>query len=149
MLGIKSNLVQVSASNIHFLGSKPYSDLPRYIRQFDVCVLPWRENNTFTGYGSAIKVREYLATGKPVVMAPLFEYLETPGLRFYGGAQQFIEQVESALAHDTPRLAAQRQAAVKDGTWDARADQLAKLIRELLHRAAERKEAPCELYSRT
>jgi glycosyltransferase involved in cell wall biosynthesis len=149
MLGIKSNLVQVSASNIHFLGSKPYSDLPRYIRQFDVCVLPWRENNTFTGYGSAIKVREYLATGKPVVMAPLFEYLETPGLRFYRGAQQFIEQVEAALAHDTPALAAQRQAAVKDGTWDARADQLARLIHDLLHLAAERKEAPCELYSRT
>ena len=102
MLGIKSNLVQVTAPNIHFLGSKPYSELPRYIRQFDVCVLPWRESNTFTGYGSAIKVREYLATGKPVVMAPLFEYLETPGLRFYRGVQQFIEQVEAALANDTP-----------------------------------------------
>ena len=70
MLGLRSNLVRVSAPNIHFLGSKPYRDLPRYIGQFDVCVLPWRETNTFTSYGSAIKVREYLATGKPVVMAP-------------------------------------------------------------------------------
>jgi glycosyltransferase involved in cell wall biosynthesis len=149
MLGIKSNLVQVTAPNIHFLGSKPYSELPRYIRQFDVCVLPWRESNTFTGYGSAIKVREYLATGKPVVMAPLFEYLETPGLRFYRGVQQFIVQVEAALADDTPVLATQRQAVVKDGTWDARARQLAALILELLRETAERKEAPCELYSRT
>ena len=149
MLGIKSNLVQVTAPNIHFLGSKPYSELPRYIRQFDVCVLPWRESNTFTGYGSAIKVREYLATGKPVVMAPLFEYLETPGLRFYQGAGQFIEQVEAALASDTPALAAQRQAVVKEGTWDARARQLAELIHGLLQTASERKEAPCELYSRT
>jgi glycosyltransferase involved in cell wall biosynthesis len=148
MLGIKSNLVQVSAPNIHFLGAKPYSELPRYIRQFDVCVLPWRESNTFTGYGSAIKVREYLATGKPVVMAPLFEYLETPGLRFYHGAEQFIEQVEAALRNDTPALAAERQAAIKDGTWDARAAQLARLIHERLH-PAERREAPCELYSRT
>jgi glycosyltransferase involved in cell wall biosynthesis len=149
MLGIKSNLVQVTAPNIHFLGSKPYSELPRYIRHFDVCVLPWRESNTFTGYGSAIKVREYLATGKPVVMAPLFEYLETPGLRFYRGAGQFIEQVEAALASDTPALAAQRQAVVKDGTWDARARQLAGLIHGVLQGASERKEAPCELYSRT
>ena len=75
LLGLKSNLVRISAPNIHFLGSKPYSSLPRYIRQFDVCVLPWRANNAFTSYGSAIKVREYLATGKPVVMAPLYEYL--------------------------------------------------------------------------
>jgi glycosyltransferase involved in cell wall biosynthesis len=132
LLGLKSNLVRVSAPNIHFLGSKPYSDLPRYIRQFDVCVLPWRETNTFTSYGSAIKVREYLATGKPVVMAPLYEYLQTPGLRFYRGAQEFIAQVEAALLDDSPTLAAQRQAVVKDGTWDARSSQLAALIQSLL-----------------
>jgi glycosyltransferase involved in cell wall biosynthesis len=155
LLGLKSNLVRITAPNIHFLGSKPYSELPRYIRQFDVCVLPWREQNTFTGYGSAIKVREYLATGKPVVMAPLYEYLETPGLRFYCGTQQFIEQVESALGNDTLAAAAQRQAVVKDGTWDERACQLAELILSLLrgqpyfHPAAEQKEVPCALYSRT
>jgi glycosyltransferase involved in cell wall biosynthesis len=155
LLGLKSNLVRITAPNIHFLGSKPYSELPRYIRQFDVCVLPWRESNTFTGYGSAIKVREYLATGKPVVMAPLYEYLETAGLRFYRGTQQFIEQVEAALTSDTPAAAAQRQAVVKDGTWDARARQLAKLIHSLLqgqpysHPAVEGKEVPCALYSRT
>jgi glycosyltransferase involved in cell wall biosynthesis len=132
MLGLKSNLIRVTAPNIHFLGAKPYTALPRYIRQFDVCVLPWRETNTFTSYGSAIKVREYLATGKPVVMAPLYEYLETPGLRFYRGTQEFIAQIEAALEEDTPALAAQRQAVVKDGTWDERARQLAALINSLL-----------------
>ena len=132
LLGLRSNLVRVSAPNIHFLGSKPYSSLPRYIRQFDVCVLPWRETNTFPSYGSAIKVREYLATGKPVVMAPLYEYLQTPGLHFYRGAQEFIAQVEAALREDSPALAAHRQAVVKDGTWDVRASQLAALIQSLL-----------------
>src|SRR5580692_2181636 len=132
LLGIQSNLVRIAAPNIHFLGSKPYSELPAYIRQFDVCVLPWRESNTFTGYGSAIKVREYLATGKPVVMAPLYEYLETPGLRFYRGTNEFIEQVEAALAEDTATMAAKRQEVVKEGTWDQRASQLATLINSLL-----------------
>ena len=132
LLGLKSNLVRVSAPNIHFLGSKPYRNLPQYIQQFDVCVLPWRETNTFTSYGSAIKVREYLATGKPVVMAPLYEYLQTAGLRFYCGTQEFIAQVEAAMEKDTPELAAQRQAVVKDGTWDERASQLAALIHSLL-----------------
>jgi glycosyltransferase involved in cell wall biosynthesis len=132
LLGLKSNLVRVSAPNIHFLGSKPYRNLPQYIQQFDVCVLPWRETNTFTSYGSAIKVREYLATGKPVVMAPLYEYLQTPGLRFYRGTQEFIAQVEAAMEKDTPALATQRQAVVKEGTWDERASQLAALINSLL-----------------
>jgi glycosyltransferase involved in cell wall biosynthesis len=132
LLGLKSNLVRISAPNIHFMGSRPYRDLPRFIRQFAVCVLPWRESNTFTSYGSAIKVREYLATGKPVVMAPLYEYLQTPGPRFYRGTGEFIAQVEAALEEDTPSLAAQRQAVVKDGTWDERARQLAALINSLL-----------------
>ena len=132
LLGLKSNLVRISAPNIHFLGSKSYEDLPRYVRQFDVCVLPWRENNVFTSYGSAIKVREYLATGKPVVMAPLYEYLPMPGLRFYSGADEFIAQIEAALQDDSPILAAQRQDIVKDGTWDQRARQLAALLNSLL-----------------
>jgi glycosyltransferase involved in cell wall biosynthesis len=132
LLGLKSNLVRVAAPNIHFLGSKPYRNLPQYIQQFDVCVLPWRETNAFTSYGSAIKVREYLATGKPVVMAPLYEYLQTPGLRFYRGAQEFMTQVETAMKEDTPALAAQRQAVVKEGTWDERASQLAALVHSLL-----------------
>jgi glycosyltransferase involved in cell wall biosynthesis len=133
LLGLRSNLVKVAAPNLHFLGSKPYQDLPQYIRHFDICVLPWRETNAFTSYGSAIKVREYLATGKPVVMAPLYEYLQNPGLRFYRGTQEFIAQVEAALATDTPALAAQRQATVKHGTWDARAAELATLIHSLLN----------------
>jgi hypothetical protein len=95
-------------------------------------VLPWRENNVFTSYGSAIKVREYLATGKPVVMAPLYEYLQTPGLRFYRGTREFIAQVEAALQEDSLSLGARRQAVVKDGTWDERARQLAALIHALL-----------------
>jgi glycosyltransferase involved in cell wall biosynthesis len=132
LLGLKSNLVRISAPNIHFLGSRSYEDLPRYVRQFDVCVLPWRENNVFTSYGSAIKVREYLATGKPVVISPLYEYLQTPGLRFYRGPDEFIAQIEAALQEDSPSLAAQRQTMVKDGTWDQRASQLAALINSLL-----------------
>jgi glycosyltransferase involved in cell wall biosynthesis len=132
LLGLKSNLVKISAPNVHFLGSKPYRDLPRYVRHFDVCVLPWRQANTFTSYGSAIKVREYLATGKPVVISPLYEYLNTPGLRIYRSTEEFISHIESAMGSDTAELAAQRQAVVRDCTWDARARQLAALIDSVL-----------------
>ena len=57
--------------NVHFLPPVLYDELPRYATGFDVCVLPWETEQAFTSYGSAIKVREYLATGKPVVIAPL------------------------------------------------------------------------------
>jgi glycosyltransferase involved in cell wall biosynthesis len=129
MIGLKSNLVEISSPNVHFLGSKPYGDLPKFIRHFDVCVLPWKQTNEFTSYGSAIKVREYLATGKPVIISPLYEYLRTPGVRIYRSVDEFIRHVEEALNEKDPSLKHARQAVVRDTTWDIRAREVAKLIR--------------------
>jgi len=131
-IGAKSNVVQVSAPNIHFLGPKPYSELPRYYRHVDVCVLPWNQHNVFTSYGSAIKVREYLATGKPAVISPLYEYLNMPGVKIYRSVDEFIELVAKALACDTPRDRQLRQDAVRNCTWDVRAKEVASLFRRLL-----------------
>jgi glycosyltransferase involved in cell wall biosynthesis len=131
-IGSKSKVVQLSAPNIHFLGPKPYSELPRYYRHVDVCVLPWDQKNVFTSYGSAIKVREYLATGKPVVISPLYEYLHTPGVKIFRSKDEFIELVAEALACDTPRERQLRQDAVRHCTWDARAREVASLFRRLL-----------------
>jgi glycosyltransferase involved in cell wall biosynthesis len=131
-IGSKSNVIQVSAPNIHFLGPRPYSELPRYYRHIDVCVLPWNQKNAFTSYGSAIKVREYLATGKPVVISPLYEYLQTPGVRIYRSIDEFIRLVDEALSCDTPRERQLRQDAVRDCTWDVRAREVASLFRRLL-----------------
>lgn len=131
-IGAKSNVVQLTAPNIHFLGSKPYSELPRYYNHIDVCVLPWVQHNTFTNYGSAIKVREYLATGKPVVISPLYEYLKTPGLKIYRSVEEFISLVDEALVSDKPGDRQTRQNAVRDCTWDVRAREVATLLRRLL-----------------
>ncbi len=131
-IGGKSNVFQLSGPNIHFLGQKPYAELPRYYRHIDVCVLPWNQENAFTGYGSAIKVREYLATGKPVVISPLYEYLKTPGVSIYRTIDEFIAMVENGLTADTPEARRLRQDAVRDCTWDVRARQVASLFRGLL-----------------
>ncbi len=131
-IGSKSNAVKLSAPNIHFLGPKPYAELSRYYNHIDVCVLPWDQKNVFTNYGSAIKVREYLATGKPVVISPLYEYLHTPGLRIYRSIDEFILLVAEALACDTPHDRQSRQDAVRGCTWDVRAREVASLFRRLL-----------------
>lgn len=124
--------------NVHFIPPVPYADLPRYAAGFDVCVLPWDTEHAFTSYGSAIKVREYLATGKPVVISPLPEYERLDGiLRIARSRDQFIEYIEDALAEDDPEKAAARQAAVRDGTWHARAEWVSGLIeKEISNQAA-------------
>lgn len=132
LIGGKSNLVRFNSPNFHYVGPKPYSDLPRYLRHIDVCVLPWSQGNVFTSYGSAIKVREYLATGKPVVISPLYEYLETPGVRVYRTADEFIAAVEDSLLNETLADRAFRQSVVRNCTWDVRAREVGELIKKLL-----------------
>jgi glycosyltransferase involved in cell wall biosynthesis len=122
-----------SLSNVHYLGSKPYSLMPRYAAAFDVCVLPWVTDNEFVNYGSAIKVREYLASGKPVVITPLYEYEPLDGiLRVSRGMDDFIAKVEDALTNDSQEKQKARQLAVKDATWDARAAEVSEDIEALL-----------------
>ena len=133
-IGNKSRGVEVeSLPNTHFLPAVPYDELPRYAAGFDVCVLPWETERAFTSYGSAIKVREYLATGLPVVISPLPEY-EPMGdvLRIARSREDFLRLVEDALAESDPEAPLRRQRAVEGGTWDARAEWVSGLVEEAL-----------------
>ena len=133
-IGNKSRGVDIEAlPNTHFLPPVPYQELPRYAAGFDVCVLPWDTAHSFTSYGSAIKVREYLATGLPVVISPLPEY-EAMGnvLRIARSGDDWFRLLEEALTEKDPALAQARQAAVADGTWDARAEWVSTLIENAL-----------------
>jgi len=119
--------------NTHFLSPVAYNDLPRYAAGFDVCVLPWETEQAFTSYGSAIKVREYLATGKPVVISPLPEYEPMSDvLRIARTRDDFMKLVEDALQETDPEAPARRQAAVASGTWDARAEWVSELIEKII-----------------
>jgi glycosyltransferase involved in cell wall biosynthesis len=119
--------------NVHFLPPVAYDELPRYAAGFDVCVLPWETEQAFTSYGSAIKVREYLATGKPVVIAPLPEYEAMKDvLRIARSREDFLALVEEALEERGEEMARARQASVVHGTWDARAEWVSDLIEKAI-----------------
>ncbi len=133
-VGLRASPLDIeSLANVHYLGSKPYSSMPQLAAAFDVCVLPWVTDNEFVNYGSPIKVREYLATGKPVVITPIYEYERLDGiLRVSRGYDDFIAKVEDALNHDSGDKREARQQAVKESTWDARAEEVSEAIAALL-----------------
>lgn len=135
-IGNKSRGLDIEGlPNTHFLPPVPYPELPKYAAGFDVCVLPWETEQSFTSYGSAIKVREYLATGKPVVISPLPEYEPMKDvLRIARTRSDFIALVDEALREDDPQASQKRQASVAGGTWDARAEWVSSLIDEVLSR---------------
>ena len=133
-IGNKSRGVEIEAlPNTHFLPPVPYQQLPHYAAGFDVCVLPWDTAHSFTSYGSAIKVREYLATGLPVVISPLPEYESmSEVLRIARSHDDWFRLVGEALNERDLAAARARQAAVSGGTWDARAEWVSGLIETTL-----------------
>jgi glycosyltransferase involved in cell wall biosynthesis len=135
-IGNKSRGVEIeSLTNTHFIPPVPYEELPHYAAGFDVCVLPWDTEMAFTSYGSAIKVREYLATGKPVVISPLPEYEPMSDvLRIARSRDDFFRLVDEALSETGGDTKKRRQLTVKDGTWEARAEWVSTLIEETLSR---------------
>jgi glycosyltransferase involved in cell wall biosynthesis len=134
LVGLRASPLDIeSLENVHYLGSRPYASMPSYAAAFDVCVLPWVTDNRFVAYGSPIKVREYLATGKPVVITPIYEYEPLDGiLRVSRGYDDFIAKVEDALNNDSMDKRETRQLAVRRATWDARAEQVSSAIETLL-----------------
>jgi len=53
-------------SNVYFLGAKPHTDLPKYIQNWNVAILPF-VNNKQIQMCNPLKLREYLASGTPIV----------------------------------------------------------------------------------
>lgn len=134
LMGLKTSRLTIEdLPNVHYLGSKRYAELPDYAAQFDACVLPWVTDNDFVSHGSPIKVREYLATGKPVVITPLYEYERLDGiLRIARGYDDFIAKVEDALTRDSESQKQARQQSIRDATWDKRAEEVSREIALLL-----------------
>lgn len=88
------------AANIHYLGAKAYGELPAYLGNWDVALLPFARNAA-TRFISPTKTPEYLAGGKPVVSTPITDvvrhYGDKPGVLIAGTADSFVLAVDQAL----------------------------------------------------
>lgn len=121
-------------SNLHFLGARPYSALPNYLKGLDVCVIPFRDNAISRG-ASPLKLYEYLAAGKAVVSVPYFHDLHQFGdLALTARAvDEWRDALSAALAEaHCPKRVAQRMQSVAEHSWEARAGKVLQVLRRLL-----------------
>lgn len=116
--------------NVKLLGERPYDDLPRLVRDWDVFLIPFKRV-PLTEATNPVKVYEMLATGKPVVAVGLPELVplaESGLIRIASDSAAFAATVEAALAEDDPASALARQAFAKENTWQSRFETLAEAI---------------------
>ncbi len=121
--------------NIHLVGPQPYDSLPGWARAFDVAIIPYRQNQQVRN-ANPLKLREYLATGKPVVSVPAPEVGNFGALVHVAPDRSaFLCAIELALASDSPALAGQRMAAVAAMSWEQRVHDTLAQVQRLWHAA--------------
>jgi len=94
------------ASNIHYLGSKSYDQLPSYLSGWDAAMIPFARNES-TRYISPTKTPEYLAGGVPVVSTSIQDVVTPYGrenlVYIADEPAEFINGIEWALLNkDNP-----------------------------------------------
>ena len=88
------------APNLHYLGPKPYADLPAYAAHWSAGLMPFAINAS-TRFISPTKTPEYLAAGLPVVSTPIADvvaqYGRCDGVRI-ASADGFAQALDQVLA---------------------------------------------------
>jgi UDP-galactopyranose mutase len=121
--------------NLHYLGQQDYNQLPAFLASWDICLLPFA-NNESTRYISPTKTLEYMAAEKPIVSTPITDVVEPYGDIVYIGdsADAFIAACDRALAESSeqfnPRLTGMRKVLLST-SWDITARAMAKEIAKI------------------
>lgn len=118
--------------NFYHIDSVPYQSLPCYAASFSVCLLPYVRTK-LTDNINPLKLKEYLATGKPIVSTGLPEAVKLTGwgVRIGNDYQEIIHQIESVLSLDSWESEKQISNLLQE-TWAHKAEQLSLWIDEIL-----------------
>jgi len=109
--------------NIHIIPKQPYERIPHFGKCFDVAVLPWRINK-WTEAANPIKLKEYLALGKPIVSTPAFTELQSYLDIVYEAAtpEDFARSIKKAHSENNAELVRKRRERVAQSSWDSKAE---------------------------
>lgn len=120
--------------NVHWLGFRPYAEVPDYGAAFDVALMPWLANE-WIRCCNPIKLKEYLALGLPIVSTDFPEvHRYAHVVRIAKTAEEFVELVRQSLRDGGLASPEERCTAVAGATWDARAGDLLGIAREAASR---------------
>jgi len=122
-----------SRPNIHYLGSKAYTELPHYISGWDVALLLFARNES-TRFISPTKTPEYLAAGKPVVSTSIRDVVNPYGelglVKIADSVQEFVRACELSLADATPARRAKADSFLRGTSWDRTWSKTALLLKQ-------------------
>jgi glycosyltransferase involved in cell wall biosynthesis len=118
--------------NVEFLGPKSLKELPFYTADFDIGIIPF-ERNEFTQKIYPLKINEYFALGKPVVMTNFGDMSDFKNIAsIVHSKTEFIEALKNELESDNEQKKQNRINIAKQNSWQNRAELLSEIIEKLL-----------------
>jgi glycosyltransferase involved in cell wall biosynthesis len=116
-------------SNVHYLGSRDVSQVPHYLKGFQVGLMPYLQSRQVDNI-SPLKLYDYLATGLPLVSVDMPAAHEfKPYIHLADNPQAFADAVRAALADTTPERQQTRRSLAAQHTWRARVEQISDVLR--------------------
>ena len=117
---------------VHLLGARPHADVPRYIKGFDVGIVPYCLSE-YTANVYPTKLNEYLAMGIPVVATDLAEMRRFNAehgdvLAVTKDAQAFGTAIRNAIDKTTPAETERRIEVARQNSWEQRIARMSELI---------------------
>lgn len=118
--------------NVHYLGLVDISQVPHYIKGFDVGLMPYVLNRQVQ-YSCPLKLYDYLAAGIPIASVDVPAVREfVPYVHLADSSQDFGRAIRGALADTAPERCLARRKIAAQNSWEARVEQISTVIQNHL-----------------
>lgn len=121
----------VAHPRVHYLGERPYEEVPRFFAGLDLGLIPFRADHAYTAGIRPNKLYQYLAAGLPFVSSPIEGMTaDAAGVYFASTPEAFVAETRRALAApaDRERL----RGCAKGHDWEVLAARLDGMLRAAL-----------------
>ena len=131
----KFKLKNKDKKNILVLGHKPSAEIPDYLKQADVLVLPNLANNEQSKWTSPLKLFEYMASNKPIIASDLPSICEILNennsiLIEPNNSKKLAQAINKILSNSdlAEKISKQASKDVQNYTWQKRAEKILNFI---------------------
>jgi glycosyltransferase involved in cell wall biosynthesis len=128
LMGTLANPTLARFPGIDYRGQVPHTELPFHLQDVDALIIPYKITPFSKGTFPA-KTYECLATGKPVVAAPLPDLLRVSEYVYFANdAEDFIRVLRELPNWETPEKVNARVVLARHNSWEATFSEFERLL---------------------
>ncbi len=122
-----------AGKNIFYPGMKSYSELPNYLKGFDVALMPFALNDA-TKFISPTKTLEYMAADKPIVSTAIYDVVRdyNDSVAVIKNTEECVKAIREILNHSAAEKQKRQQqfeVILNNTSWDKTVNSMQEIIK--------------------